>query len=183
MPARSPAVNALTAAEKGELLDALLTARPDLRGQAEELATRLLSGVDPIGVANDVESALKFVEIDELNGRAGHRPGIGYVHPVDAAAEILDELLQPFLDDLQRHARLGMTAAAVDIAVGILHGLHRCRDGGSESLLEYSPDFADERAAQVVRQCRALEVDLPVDDLLDALTGWEPLSGHGWSTR
>jgi len=183
VPARSPALNALTAAEKGELLDALLTARPDLRGQAEELATRRLSTVDPIGVTDDVESALRFVEIDELNGRAGRHPGVGYVHPVDAAAEILDQLLQPFVDDLQRHAQLGMSAAATEIAVGILHGLHRCRDGSSESLLEYSPDFADERAAEVVRQCRALAVDLPVGDLVDALPGWEPLFGDGSSTR
>lgn len=183
MPARSTAVNALTATEKAELLDALLTARPDLRGQAEELATRRLSTVDPIGVADGVASALLFVEIDELNDRAGHQPGIGYVHPVDAAAEILDELLQPFLDDLQRHARLGMTAAATETAVGILHGLHRCRDGGSGSLLEYSPDFSDERAAQVVQQCRTLAVDLPVGDLVDTLPGWAPLFGNAWSTR
>jgi hypothetical protein len=183
VPARSPALNALTAAEKGEVLDALLAVRPDLQAQAEELAERRLSGVDPIKVADGVESALRCVEIDELNGRAGHRPGIGYVHPVDAAAEVLDELLQPFLDDLQRHAQLGMTADAVTLAVGILHGLHRCRDSGSESLLEYSPDFADERAAEVVRMCRALAVDLPFDDLVDDLTGWEPLFGHGWSTR
>ncbi|MDN5855265.1 MAG: hypothetical protein L0K86_20960 [Actinomycetia bacterium] len=161
----------------------MLTARPDLRGHVEELATRHLSRVDPMGIADDVESALRFVEINELNSRAGHRPGIGYVHPVDAAAEILDELLQPFLDDLQRHARLGMTAAAAEMAAGILYGLHRCRDAGSESMLEYSPDFADERAAEVVRQCRALAVDLPIDDLVDALTGWEPLFGHGRSTR
>ncbi|WP_170183660.1 hypothetical protein [Pseudonocardia hydrocarbonoxydans] len=175
-------MNALTATEKGELLDALLTARPDLRGQAEELATRRLSTVDPIGVADGVESTLRFVAIDGLNDRAGYQPGIGYVHPVEAAAEILDELLQPFLDDLQRHARLGMTAAATEMAVGIMHGLHRCRDGGSESLLEYSPDFADERAAEVIRRCRALAVDLPVDDLVDALTGWETLFGDGRST-
>ena len=80
-------------------------------------------------------------------------------------------------------AHLGMIAAAVEMAVGILHGLHRCRDAGSESLLEYSPDFADERAAEVVRQCRALAVDLPGDDLVNALAGWEPLFGHGRSTR
>ena len=49
MPARSPALTALTAAEKGALLDALLDARPDLRRQAEELATQQLSGVNPIG--------------------------------------------------------------------------------------------------------------------------------------
>ena len=78
----------------------------------------------------------------------------------------------------------------------ILHGLHRCRDGGSESLLEYSPDFADERAAEVVRQCRALAVDIPVDDfcqcpdglgfavrsrMVDAMSeaGWSPVGVDG----
>src|SRR5207245_1011275 len=144
MPTPTPALNALTAAEKAELLDALLDAQPALREQAEELAVRRLSKVDRAGVAADVESDLRSADIDGLNARAGYRPGIGYVHPVEAAAEVLDELLQPYLDDLRRHAELGMTAAAIDLAVGILHGLHRCRDGSSESLLEYSPDYADE---------------------------------------
>jgi hypothetical protein len=173
MPAPTSALNALTPAEKGALLDALIAARPELRKQAEDLAVRRLSGVDPLEVADDVESALRFVAIEELNSRAGYQPGVGYVHPVEAAAEILDELLQPYLDDLQRHAKLSMMAAAADLAVGILRGLHRCQDGGSESLLEYSPDYATERAEEVVRQCHALAVDLPVDDLADDLTGWE----------
>jgi hypothetical protein len=67
VPAPTPVVNAMAAAEK---------------------------------VADDVESTLRFVDVDELDGRAEYRSGIGYVHPVEAAAEILDELLQPYLDDL-----------------------------------------------------------------------------------
>ena len=57
-------------------------------------------------VADDVESVLKWLDINELNTRAGHRPGFGYVDPAEAADEILDEALQPFLDDLQRRASL-----------------------------------------------------------------------------
>jgi len=174
VPARTPALNALTAAEKAELLDALLDARPALREQAEQLAVQRLSRVDPAGVADDVEFNLRSADIDELNARAGYQPGIGYVHPVEAADDVLDELLQPYLDDLRRHAKLGMMAAAADLAVGILHGLHRCR-GSSESLLEYSPDYADERAAEVVRQCGVVGVELPIDDLADVLSGWERL--------
>ena len=80
-------------------------------------------------------------------------------------------------------ARRRVTTQPPANPVGILRGLHRCRDGGSQSLLGYAPDFADERAAEVVQTCRALAVDLPVDDLADDLTGWEPLLGHGWATR
>jgi len=38
MPARSPALKAMTAAEKGELLDALLTDQPALQTRVEALA-------------------------------------------------------------------------------------------------------------------------------------------------
>jgi hypothetical protein len=174
VPARS-ALNALTAAGGGELLDTLLTARPALRKQAEELAIRRHAAMYIADVADDVESDLRSPGIDGLNGRSGYRPDMGYVHPVEPAGEVLGEVLQPYLDDLQRHLKLGMATAAVDLAVAILHGLHRCRDYASESLLEYSPDYADERAAEVVRRCHGATVDLPLDDLAEILTGWESL--------
>jgi hypothetical protein len=110
-----------------------------------------------------------------LNGRAGYRPGVGYVDPSEAADEILDEALQPFLDDLRRRARLGLQPAAADLAVGILLGLYRCRDGGSESLLEYCPDYAIERASGVLAQCRKLGIRLPVAELVDLASAWDTI--------
>ncbi len=106
-----------------------------------------MSGADRSAVADNVEDALQGLGIEELNTRAGYRPGRGYVHPAEAADEILDEVLQPFLDDLQRRAGLGMRSAAVELATGILLGLYICRHGNSETLLEYCPDYAAERAS------------------------------------
>lgn len=171
--ARKPsALSVLTLAEKGELLDQLLTAHPELREQVEGLAAGRLVDEDRSAVADEVESALRYHDIDELNGRAGYHPGSGYVDPGEAADEILDEALQPFLDDLARRGELGMTAAAVELAVGILCGLYACRDAGSESLLEHSPDYPVERAADVVRRCAELTIELPVDDLLELVPEW-----------
>jgi hypothetical protein len=127
---------------------------------------------DRSAVADDVESALRFHDVGELNGRAGYHPGRGYVDAGGAADEILDEALQPFLDDLIRRGELGMTAAAVELAVGILCGLYACREAGSEPLLEYSPDYPVERAAEVVDRCAKLGFELPVDDLLDLVPEW-----------
>lgn len=64
--------------------------------------------------------------------------GRGYVHPVEAADEILDEVLEPFLGDLERRAALGMAAAATELAMGVLLGLYRCRHAESETVLEYA---------------------------------------------
>ncbi len=169
-------MSALTLMEKAELLDELLTARPELREQAEALAGRRLVGADRSAVAADVESSLRCHDVDELNGRAGYQSGRGYVGPGEAADEILDEALQPFLDDLTRRRELGMTTATTELAVGILCGLYACREAGSESLLEYSPDYAIERAADVVSRCAKLGVELPVvDDLLDIVPEWSGL--------
>ena len=175
MSDKRSALDALSAGEKAAVLDELLAARPDLREPAEAYAAQVMSGADRSGVADDVEDALQGLDIEELNTRAGYRPGRGYVDPAEAADEILDEVLQPFLDDLQRRAGLGMRSAAVELAAGILLGLYDCRHGNSETLLEYCPDYAAERASGVVSDCARLGIELPAVELLDLMPEWSDL--------
>jgi hypothetical protein len=172
---RTSALDTLSPAEKATVLDELLATRPDLREHAEAYAAQLMSGGDRSVIAGDVEDALQGLEIEELNTRAGYRPGRGYVHPAEAADEILDEALQPFLDDLQRRSDLGMEPAAAELAVGILLGLYNCRHGNSETLLEYSPDYAGDRASDVVGHCAKLHIGLPGAELLDLMPEWSDL--------
>ncbi len=169
------ALDALSVAEKAAVLEELLAVRPDLREPAEACAARLMKDASWSAIADDVESALKWLDIHELNTRAGYRPGFGYVDPVEAAGEILDEALQPVLDDLQRRAGLGMRSAATEVAAGILLGLYNCQEGGSETLLEYAPDYAAERASVAASDCVKLGIDLPAAELLDLMPGWSHL--------
>jgi hypothetical protein len=174
------ALAALTAPEKAAVLDELLAIRPNLRQLAETHATRLLSSDDRFAVADAVEHALLSRDFTDLGGRAGYQPGRGYVHPVEAAAEILDEELESFLHDLDRRATLGMEAAVVELAVGILLGLYACRHAGGETLFGYSPDYSSERAADVVERCQKLGVELPIDELVDLLPEWSAtIRRHG----
>lgn len=174
MSSERSALDALSVAEKAAVLDELLTARPDVREPAEAYAARLMKDAGRSAVADDVGDALQGLAIDELSGRAGYRPGFGYTDPAEAADEILDEALQPFLDDLQRRAGLGMESAATEVAAGILLGLYNCRDGSSETLLEYAPDYAAERASAVVSDCARLGIELPAD-LVDLMPRWSDL--------
>jgi hypothetical protein len=169
----SSALAALSATEKATVLDELLAARPDLREVAETHAVRLMSDEDRVAVAAHVADTLRDLDIEELNGRAGYHRGRGYVHPVEAADEILDEALEPFLHDLERRAALGMSPATIELAMGILLGLYRCRDGGSETLLEYAPDYAVERATDVMHRSAKLGVELPHTELLDLVPEWD----------
>ena len=168
-------LDALSAAEKAVVLDELLAARPDLRQPAEACAAQVIASADRSAVGGDVEDALLGLGIEELDTRAGYRPGRGYVHPAEAADEILDEALQPFLDDLRRRASFGMRSAAVELAAGIMLGLYNCRHGNSETLLEYCPDYAAERASGVVSDCARLGIELPTDELLDLMPEWSAM--------
>ena len=175
MSDKKSALAALSAAEKAAVLDELLAARPDLREPAEACAAQVMTDADRLAVADDVEDALQRRDIEELNTRAGYRPGRGYVHPAEAADEILDEVLQPFLDDLRRRAGFGMRSAAIELAAGIMLGLYNCRQGNSETLLEYSPDYAAERASDVVSDCARLGIELPTVELLDLMPEWSAM--------
>lgn len=61
------ALDSLSAAEKAIVLDELLAARPDLRGPAEAYALQVMTDAYRLAVADDVESALQSLDIEELN--------------------------------------------------------------------------------------------------------------------
>jgi hypothetical protein len=91
----------------------------------------------------------------------------GYIDPGEAADEILDDALQPFLDDLARRATLGFASAATpDRDRCPLWTL--CLPGGRlRDAHGVHPDYVVERAATLIDKCSKLAVALPVNDLLD----------------
>ncbi len=175
-PTRKASIlDSLSLGEKGELLDQLLAMQPQLREQVEQLARDRLAAGDRDAIAAQVQDALTGHGIEELSGRAGRQPGGGYVGPGEAAYEILDEDLRPLLDDMHRRATLGMTTAATELAIGVLCGLYEIRDSESDTLLGYAPDYAINRADQILRECAKAGIELPLDDLLDLIPEWSML--------
>ena len=68
-----------------------------------------------------------------------------------------------------------MRSAAAELAAGILLGLYNCRYGTSETLLEYPPDDAAERASGVVHDCARLGIKLPAVEVPDLMPEWSAL--------
>ena len=154
------------------MLDALLRAHPDLVGEVERLAAGVLDDTTWESVREDVTYALLSLPLAALNERAGYQPGRGYTHECDAAGEIVEETLAPFLDDVARRLTLGMTASAHQVAAGVLAGLHASGDGHDRGgLLGYAGDM-DTYARSVFTLLTKHQRPLP-DDLLDtACPGW-----------
>jgi hypothetical protein len=172
---RAPALKAMRPHEAKEVLDALLKAHPDLIPEAERLAAGILDDTTWELVREDVTYALLSLPLEALNERAGYHPGRGYTHECDAAGEIVEETLTPFLNDVARRLKLGMTASAHQVAVGVLAGLHACGDRHDrDGLLGYAGDM-DTYARSIFTLLDQHRQPLP-DDLLDAAC-------PGWSSR
>jgi hypothetical protein len=140
--------------EAASVLRRLLAAHPELGAQAERIARSLLHEVTFEAVADEVEEAMRALGLEALNGRAG-RHEWGYVEPAEAAWEILEEAVAPFLDDLRRQIELGLEAEALEICKGVVLGLYRVEHGKGGELAEWAPDFPAEAAGDAVEIWRS----------------------------
>jgi hypothetical protein len=161
---RLSALDTLVAEERSAVLADLLAAHPDLVAEAEQAAFGLLTSAAVDEVAADVSLALLSIPLGALGARAGRVRGRGYVHETDAAWELVEETIGPFLVDLRRRARLDLLDAAAGVAVGIVAGIYEVRDGDEGSVVAYAgPDALRELADEVLAEAARLGVAIPED--------------------
>ena len=134
----------LTPPETAAVLRRLLEAHPDLSTEAAGIARSLLRQVDYLQVAAEIEDEIRALDYEDLNARAGSHEW-GYVEPSEAAGEILEETLEPFLEDIKRHLDLGLEADALEICKGVVLGCYRLSEQGGD-VLGWAPDFPGEAA-------------------------------------
>lgn len=93
------------------------------RERIEAVAEEVVRRVDADELADAVAADLELLDVEEVWARAGSQPG-GYVDPSDAAYEMVEEALEPFLDTLRRDRELGLTAEVEQRYRGLLQGIH-----------------------------------------------------------
>lgn len=139
----------LTPPETAAVLRRLLEAHPDLSTEAAGIARSLLRQVDYLQVAAEIEDEIRALDYEDLNARAGSHEW-GYVEPSEAAVEILEETLEPFVEDMKRHLDLGLEAEALEICKGVVLGCYRLSEREGGEVLEWAPDFPGEAAGNVL---------------------------------
>ena len=127
----------------------LLEAHPKLRSEVEEIATVVIGGSSAEAVAEDLVTSVELLDYEDLNSRSGGG-SYGYVGPGEAAWELLQEQVQPWMDDMVRHVELGTEEDALEICKGLLLGLYGLQDVQGNDVLGWAPDFATETSEAVV---------------------------------
>ncbi len=135
--------------EAAEVLRRLLKARTDLANEAERIAKAVLAEVSFEDTAFEVEDAVAGVDIDDVFARSG-RHEWGYVEPGEAALEILDSAVEPFIEDIKRQAALDLEAEALETCKGVVLGLYRFAQESKDEVLQWAPEFPAEAAGHAI---------------------------------
>lgn len=146
---KAHALDNLKPEEAVAVLRVLLERHPDLAKEVEDLAGSVIGDVSIEDVADEVEDAVRALDLEDLNSRAGST-AYGYVEPSEAAWELVEEAVTPFLDDIKRRVESGRYDAALSNSVGIVLGLYRLRDNNKDDFLGWAPDSPHEMAGEAV---------------------------------
>jgi hypothetical protein len=99
-------------------------------------------------VAANVKDELESLDVDDIFDKSGARRD-GYVDPGDAAFQMFEEALAPFLQDMERYRMLGLPERASACCLGILQGIYDFDEESSTQYKEWAVDAPAEFFGQV----------------------------------
>jgi hypothetical protein len=142
-------VQGLNTDEAARILRALLDEAPDLTKKIYDTALKLVSGVDPDSIKEDVCYELDILDLDELSSRSG-RTRYGYVDPHDAVWEMFEEALDPFIDEMKKNQQRKLPAVAKIHCIGIIKGLWSYEKESVSDFKDWVPDAPGEYIQHVI---------------------------------
>ena len=134
-------INRLSPNDALTVLKTLANDDETLAARIAEIATAHLSEVDPEDIALELYDELDSLEVEEIWDRAGESRH-GYVSPDEAADQMIDEIIDPYLEELKKYQALGMNTGANRLCMGLLLGLYRFEDKSTSRFKEWAPDAA-----------------------------------------
>ena len=145
--------------EKGAILTALIGVHPALQEHAEAIARYILATVDVAAASDLIVEAILELDTEDLANRAGPRQH-GYVEPTDAAWQLLEETIEPWIEDLRRRGRLGFHQAAADLGIALTQALDATEERADRIddclVRQWAPDFPSEAVSWVEREVDAI---------------------------
>ena len=161
-------INGLNKDEASQVLKALLEEDPLLAKKIYEAAMKVTANVDADDVMDQVFWALDVLDMDDLNNRSG-RTRYGYVDPNDAAWELFEEALDPFIDEMKKSQQRVMSHTAKAQCIGIIRGLWKYEEESSSDIKDWMVDAPGEYIERVVDEWRKGSPDSSDADIAEVM--------------
>src|SRR5262249_23095317 len=116
-------------------------------------ATSLLAEFSLDEIADEVFDALDLVDVQDCWDRAGGSRE-GYPSPDEAAADLIEEELQPFFDQVERYHELGMPEQEARYCMAVVLGIYRFEHESKSEFKQWAADIPAECAANLLQEWR-----------------------------
>lgn len=159
------------------ILKTLADADEQIARRIAEIAVDYLSKVDLEKEAGVLYDELNLLEVEEVWDRAGSTRH-GYVEPHEAAYEMVEEVIEPYLEQLKKYHKLGMNTEANRMCMGLLLGLYEFERESTSEFKNWAPDASSVFAWEAVDVWKAgppnrADVAAVKTFIKDELGGWQ----------
>jgi len=135
------------ARKEGKLREAVLTE-----------VMNVLTEIDLAQTADEVFVILDCVDVQDCWDRAG-RSRDGYTSPDEAAAEIIEEALQPYFDQIKRYHEMELPEQEATYCKGVILGIYRYERESESEFRQWSEDIPAEYAGLLLDKWRKRNPD------------------------
>ncbi len=148
----------LTGDQALQVLERIVADDAGLARKIAAEAKRLLAAVDSEDVADEVFDLLDMIAVEDCWDRAGSSRD-GYTSPKDAAVELIEEELQPFVEQAKRYHVLDMREQERDYCAGVILGLYRYEKESKSEFRNWSEDLPLDSAGWLRDEWRERNAD------------------------
>ena len=132
-----------------QVLRHLASSDPKIKKRIEQEAEQILKDIDVEGICEEVYSALEGIDVEELWARSGSSRH-GYSSPEDMAAEMMEEELKPFSQEVFKYVEMGMAKEAKLYCMGVLKGIYRYEQESKTQFKDWATDIPGECFAHLL---------------------------------
>lgn len=161
------------------ILNILVKEEEQVASRIAEIASMYLAEVDSEDIAFSIQDEMNHLEVEEVWYRAGHTRH-GYVDIADAAGQMIEEILEPYLQELKKYHQLEMSREAMLMCKGLLKGLYLFERESTSEFKDWAVDAPIIFAEEVVI---AWQSGQPSSDDISAMKGFISDELGGWGAR
>jgi hypothetical protein len=140
----------------------LLRSHPSLSKEATTIARDLVSGINEEEITDQVCCALSDLDVHQLWDESG-RTRDGYVDPNEHSYEMMEEIIYPFLNEMDRFLDREMKEEALAYCRGIIRGVCVYMHDEAGEFADWAVDNEDGLTYDVIERWKS---KLPDVDLL-----------------
>ncbi|MBT4091193.1 MAG: hypothetical protein HOE30_22135 [Deltaproteobacteria bacterium] len=144
-------IDAITSEQALGILKNLAEKDRSIADQIEKEAERIFKKVDSEEICESVYWILDGIDVEELWDRSGSNRN-GYSSPDDMSIQMMEELLDPFEEQMNKYIDLGFVEEAKQYCMGLLKGIYRYNQESESEFKNWASDVPGECFSYLFRE-------------------------------